>query len=226
VTTGDPAPATRVHHGRRPRPGAPAGPDEVRRAVLDAAGELFAHRRVDNVTLREIAGRAHVQLSLISRYIGTRAELVDAVLDDLTHAMAVEILEHPDDPISFERDPAMGRWTPMLAYRAIAGEDLSRVTEFNPVQAIAEVAEHEYGLDPDSARLRGAQVVASALGWRLFEKYLVAAGGLEHQPVQALRDQLTEMHHQVAAMPASAPAPDAPPAPSRSGRSATRRRSQ
>jgi TetR/AcrR family transcriptional regulator, repressor for neighboring sulfatase len=226
VTTPDPGPSRTAHHGRRPRPGAPAGPEEVRRALLDAAEDLFARRRIDSVTLREIAGHAHVQLSLISRYIGTRAQLVDAVFDDLTHAMAVEVLEHPDDPIGFEHDPAMGRWTPMLAYRAIAGEDVSGVTEFNPVQAIADVVEHDYGLDPDTARLRGAQVVASALGWRLFEKYLVAAGGLEHQPVQVLRDQLAEMHHQVAAMPAPAAATDAPAETARTGRSATRARSR
>ena len=51
--------------GPRRAPGAPAGPDEVRRAVLDAAAPLFAERGVDAVSLRDIAAGADVHLALI-----------------------------------------------------------------------------------------------------------------------------------------------------------------
>ena len=65
--------------GPRRRGGSPAGPQAVRRAVLDAAADLFARRDVEGVSLRDIAAAADVQLALIGRYIGTRAELIDAV---------------------------------------------------------------------------------------------------------------------------------------------------
>ena len=35
-----------------------------------------------------------------------------------------------------------------------------------------------YGMAEEAARLRAAQIVAAALGWRIFEAYLVEAGGL------------------------------------------------
>jgi TetR/AcrR family transcriptional regulator, repressor for neighboring sulfatase len=192
----------RSHPGPHPRHGGPEGPDEVRRAVLDAAADLFARRRVDNVTLRDIAAQAHVQVSLIGRYVGTRAELIDAVLDDLTQQVAVEVVDRPTELPSFERDSALGRWAPLLAYRALAGDDLSPVAECNPVQVVAAVLERDYGLEASAARVRAAQVVASALGWRLFERYLVAAGGLEDRPVQELRDQLAALHVEMARRPA------------------------
>jgi AcrR family transcriptional regulator len=158
------------------------------------------------VSLRAIAAAAGVQVSLIHRYVGSRDELIDAVLEDLSRAVAEEVLDRPTQQISFERDSAMGRWTRLLAYRALAGEDLGPSAAFNPVRAIAAVAEEEYGLDPDAARLRGAQVVGSALGWRLFEDYLVNAGDLSGQDRQTLRDELTALHRRTAATPWPSPA--------------------
>ena len=173
--------------------------------MLDAAADLFARHRVDNVSLRQIAAAANVALSLISRYIGNREDLIDAVLDDLGRAVAADVLARPTEQISFERDSAMGRWTRVLAYRSLAGGAVTSSIEFNPVRAIAEVAEHEYGLDPVSARLRGAQVVASALGWRLFEEFLVESGGLDHEPVEMWRHELTGLHRRMAATPLPSP---------------------
>jgi TetR/AcrR family transcriptional regulator, repressor for neighboring sulfatase len=174
--------------------------------VLDAAADLFARHRVDNVSLRQIADAAKVQVSLISRYVGSREDLINAVLDDLGRTVAADVVARPTEQISFERDSAMGRWTRVLAHRALAGEDVASRVEFNPVRAIAEVAEHEYGLDSLSARLRGAQVVASALGWRLFEDFLIEAGGLTDEPVETLRDELTGLHRRMAATPFPSPA--------------------
>jgi TetR/AcrR family transcriptional regulator, regulator of cefoperazone and chloramphenicol sensitivity len=47
--------------------------------VLDAAAALFAQRGVDAVSLRDIAAAADVHVSLISRYVGPRDELVAEV---------------------------------------------------------------------------------------------------------------------------------------------------
>jgi hypothetical protein len=47
------------------------------------------------------------------------------------------------------------------------------------VRRIGNVFEQECGLDPTAARLRGAQVVAFSLGWRVFEDYLISGGKLK-----------------------------------------------
>lgn len=198
---------------RRPGPrrpvGAPSGPDEVRRAVLDAAGTLFAERGVDAVSLRDIAAAADVQLVLISRYVGTRDELVTAVLDDLSAQVARSLTERPTEPQSFEPDSPLGRWTRLLAHVVLTSDRPPTDLEYNPVLALAEVAEREYGVDPHTARIRGAQIVASGLGWRIFERYLVAAAGLGGDAIPVLRSDLHNLHRRVAAT--TWPSPDPPP---------------
>jgi AcrR family transcriptional regulator len=186
------------------------GPDEVRRAVLDAAADLFARHGVAQVSLRDIAAAADIQLALVSRYIGSRDELIRAVFDDLTDALAREVVERPLEQISFERDSVMGRWTVVLVYYAIADpEHLPTTGSFNPMQALARVIIENYGQDERAAKVRGAQIVASALGWRIFERYLVDAGGLDLDR-QVLRDDLTAQHRRLGATPWPSP-PDPEP---------------
>lgn len=193
---------------RRPR-GFPAGPDEVRRAILDAAADLFSQRGVTRVSLRDIATAADVQLALIARYVGNRAELIRAVFDDLTEQLAKDVVERPLEQMGFERDTVMGRWTILLTYYAVAEPDELPISEaFNPIEALAQVIVENYGSDERAARLRGAQIVASALGWRIFERYLIDAGHLEIDQ-ETLRDELTAMHRRLGAQPWPSP-PDPP----------------
>jgi hypothetical protein len=77
------------------------------------------------------------------------------------------------------------------------------------VVAIAETIQDAYVLDATAARVRGAQIVASALGWRLFERYLIAAGDLKDLPVDVLRADLTAAHRRLGATPWPSP-PDPP----------------
>lgn len=75
--------------GPRRDAGEPAGPEEVRRAVLDEAASLFADRGLDRVSLRTIAAAARVHPALIARYIGGRDDLIRAVFDDLSLAACI-----------------------------------------------------------------------------------------------------------------------------------------
>ena len=56
--------------------------------------------------------------------------------------------------------------------------------------AMANTLVDGYGLDPLAARVRAAQIVATAVGWRVFEDYLVAAGELDAVPLETLREEL------------------------------------
>lgn len=60
----------------RPRPRDAAA---TRKALLDAATELFAERGFDATTVRDIAERAGANQSLIFRYFGSKAAVFEAV---------------------------------------------------------------------------------------------------------------------------------------------------
>ena len=62
-----------------------------------------------------------------------------------------------------------------------------------------------YGLAEEAARLRAAQIVAAALGWRIFEAYLVEAGGLGDVPLETLREELARSARRLGATPWPSP---------------------
>jgi len=181
--------------------------------VLDAAAALFARRGVDAVSLRDIAAEADVHLSLIGRYVGTRDELVLAVFDDLSDQLARAVLDHPLERQGFEADTVMGKWVRIASALVIAGTSLVGRDGFNPVLAMAATLMDAYGLDSQTAHLRAAQITAAALGWRIFEEYLVAAGELEAVPLETLRDEHVRSLRRLGATPW--PSPPDPPARAR-----------
>ena len=90
----------------------------------------------------------------------------------------------------------------MLHYLVVTGAGQDRTTaSFNPVKALAQVLAENYRADPAGAAVRAAQIAALALGWRLFERYLIAAGGLESIPLQDLRDEVTALNRRIGATP-------------------------
>lgn len=196
--------------GPRRAPGAPAGPDEVRRAVLDAAGSLFAVHGVGRVSLRDIAAASNTHLALISRYIGNRADLELAVFDDLSAQLAESVLEHPLSGQGFDVDSVMGKWSRVASALIIRGRTLAGRPGFNPVAAMADTLATGYGLDPLAARVRAAQIVATAVGWRVFEDYLIAAGDLESVPLETLREELVHSARRLGATPWPSPADPVP----------------
>ena len=187
-------PMSDAHRSRQPGPrrpaGLPTGPDEVRRAVLDAAAALFALHGVDAVSLRDIAAAAGVHVALIERYIGHREDLVAEVFGHVSDQLARAVEENPLSGQGFSPDTVMGKWVRIAAALVISGRSLEGRRDFNPVLAMAQTLMAGYGMAEEAARLRAAQIVAAALGWRIFEDYLVEAGGLGDVPLQTLRDEL------------------------------------
>jgi TetR/AcrR family transcriptional regulator, repressor for neighboring sulfatase len=203
-------PGSKARRGVRRSPGSPVGPDQVRRAVLDGAARLFAEQGVHKVSLRAIAAEADVDLSLIRRYIGSRAELVSAVFDDLSDQLAVAVRDDPLAGQGHGTDTVMGKWVRLAAVLAISGEALTWRPGFNPVLAMARTLEEGYGLDAQASRLRATQIVAAALGWRIFEDYLVVAGELTAVPLTTLREELVHSARRLGATPWPSP-PDPSP---------------
>lgn len=179
----------------------------MRQAVIDAAARLFARRGVADVALRNIAAEADVHVSLINRYVGSRDDLIRAVFNDLASTVRQYVIDHPREQHPFSRDSALGRWLTILAHWMLSGNDLADALDTaNPVQAMADGLVEYNGLSPRDARIRSAQIFGSALGWRLFEPYLIAAAGLEDESITEVHDLLTAIHKRVGATPVG-PAP-------------------
>lgn len=195
------------HPGPRRPVGAPVGPDAVRRAVLDAAAELFGHHGVQATSLRDIAAAADVQLALIARYVGTRDELIVAVFDDLAAKVVADLEAQPLEAHGFGRDATALQFTVVLSYLAVTGNPHLEVRgpAANPVAVLADQIVEHYGLDAAAARLRAAQVLASALGWRLFEPYLRAGAELDDAGLEAARADLVRQHRRTGATPYPTP---------------------
>jgi len=173
--------------------------------VLDEAATLFATRGVGQVSLRDIAVAADVHLALISRYIGSREQLELAVFDDLSAQLARNVAEHPLEGQGHDVDTVMGKWSRVATSLAIQGRDLVSRPGFNPVAAMADTLAGAYGLDPVAARIRAAQIVATAIGWRVLEDYLVTSGELEEIPLATLREELVLSGRRLGATPWPSP---------------------
>lgn len=189
---------------------APARVDEARRAVIDAATRLFTAKGVDAVSLRDVAAESGVHTELIRRYVGHRHDLVRVVFEDVSWRLVEAIAAHPLEGQGFDADSVMGQWVRIAAGLAISGRQLPVDAEHNPVTAMAATLVEGYGVDSRSAQLRAAQIVATALGWRVFEDYLVEAGGLGDVPLQHLREELVHSGRRLGATPWPSP-PDPSP---------------
>lgn len=74
--------ATKVQRARKSRTvqvGEDAG-DNTRERILDVAEELFAANGIENVTLREVTAAAGVNLAAVHYHLGSRDELMRAIL--------------------------------------------------------------------------------------------------------------------------------------------------
>src|SRR3954451_19310567 len=77
----------------QPAQSRPTGRAAVRAAVLESAIALFAERGPASVSLRAIAAGANVNLGLLHRHFGSKAELVTAALEHFLAGMRTRVAE-------------------------------------------------------------------------------------------------------------------------------------
>lgn len=58
----------------------PRSSEMTRERILDSASELFSHRGIEAVSVREVAKAASVSHALVHTYFGSKTDLVEAVL--------------------------------------------------------------------------------------------------------------------------------------------------
>jgi len=124
-----------------------------------------------------------------------------AVFDDLSDQLARAVSENPLSGQGHGMNTVMGKWSSVVTSMVIGGRQVARGPGFNPVLAMAGTLADGYGLDPLAARIRAAQIVATAIGWRVFEDYLVAAGELGEVPLATLREELVHSARRLGATP-------------------------
>lgn len=156
---------------RRPSPSPARARDSAatRRALLDAAAELFAVEGYEATTVRAVADRAGVNQALLFRYFGNKEGLfAEAVrgraLDLLAGGPHADLL---DRTLTALLDPASARTAePFLAVlrgagRSRVGAELRDELEEAYTSAFAALADTD---DPDDAALRAKLLLAWLLG--------------------------------------------------------------
>ena len=182
-----PATTTRAKSRNAPR----RGRDDVTEAMLRAAEELFARHGFEDVSVRQIAAKAGVSHALVHRYLGTKREILEAVLArhekrmvegaagvttlrEAALAMLRENRQYPVPTVSIIARAVMDG----LPYGLVEGATCAdALIELARRQAEADVPRVGHpNIDP---RILVAGIVALTIGWFTVEDWLVQAVGLD-----------------------------------------------
>jgi AcrR family transcriptional regulator len=174
--TESPSPPSTLPEERRPR-----GRAEVVESLLDAASSLFAERGPEAVSVRDIAARARVNHALLHRHFESKERLIEAVLQ--RHAAAFrEVVAVSTSPreaaealfVHLRKEPGFLR---MIAYLILQGAPPETlVVPDGGLKALLSVTARDQPVGED-ARADTLMSAALALGWALFEPFLVQASG-------------------------------------------------
>ncbi|MFZ5569787.1 MAG: TetR/AcrR family transcriptional regulator [Thermodesulfobacteriota bacterium] len=183
-----------------PKKHKPRGREAVTRALIEAAAELFSKYGLEAVSVRDIAARAGVNHGLIHRHFGSKEVLRQKTQEYLAAGIRDEIgvpADFEDAMLrgfeTLQKQPAFWR---VLARTFLDGEEHGEVqSEFPFIRFLVELArEGQSGkrintsMDP---RFLVASILAFGLGMLVFEKYILAGTGLDAEPPESIRQQMT-----------------------------------
>jgi AcrR family transcriptional regulator len=172
-----------------------SGSKPAREALLEAAARLFAERGPAAVSTREIAAEANVNNGLIHRHFGTKDELLRQTMERLAGEIAAAAASS-DEPASLTRfldatRERSGYWR-LLARCLLDGQKIDELqTEFPTMgQIVALVKDLQdkgsVTRDPEPNVL-AALLTATALGWMIYEPFLVRAAALPEDDLDGVR---------------------------------------
>jgi TetR/AcrR family transcriptional regulator, repressor for neighboring sulfatase len=164
---------------------------EGRAALLTAATEIVNETGSPNLTVREVAARAGINHGLVHRYFGTKDTLISAVIDEISAALATDLARPGGGERAIHAD-ATGTLAQLIGHAMISGgDDVGARGRAHPVaDLIVQRLRDQGDLSEHDARVAAAQILALTLGWRLNERFLVSACGLDDDDLEGLRDQL------------------------------------
>jgi AcrR family transcriptional regulator len=185
--------AVNVRKGRhfpmiRSRTARPHGSQAVREALISAAIQLFAQFGPASVSVREIAAAALVNHGLVHRHFGSKEALLGAVLERLARDLAEEMRARPNrlhrpGRQAFLASRTQGAFWRIMAHSLLEKRGPGELQRDYPVMTAlvraVRMDQVKGRFDPKlDARAVVATTAATALGWLLFEPFLVASTGL------------------------------------------------
>jgi AcrR family transcriptional regulator len=193
----------------------------TRRAIREAAVELFSERGYDATTVEDIATRADVSVTTFFRYFDSKEAVVFSSEDDGLPAVRKTIVAQPRSKTDLEAaqaglrawldlgpdpDELVRHWRAMTSSYALTGRGLRAISAVQ--DAISDSLAERRGLrEPDDVcRLTAAVAMATlAQAWGSWHR--TPAGGLEQR-----FDEMFELLGTVARKPTSRRRKDAPAA--------------
>jgi len=161
----------------------PQGRQQVKRALLDAATELFAAHGPNGVAVRDIARRAGVNYGLVHRHFGSKEALHRAVLDRLVTRVDEQVADLEAQDLGAlmrgtrKHTDITSHYFRILARAMLDGDAPEQLLQTRfPVAERMVCAATEAGIE--KPREHVARQLAAGLGWMMFEPYLRAATGL------------------------------------------------
>ena len=151
----------------------PHGKAEVMAAIRAAAAELLAERGPRDITVRDVAERAGVNHALVHRHFGTKDELIQGVIADLSAEIGASAAALGSTDVSallrlLREQPAY--WN-ILARTVLEAPEV--LAGHPPPAASIVLAMLSRGREPDDAMRAKAAVAGSlVLGWIVFGQHL------------------------------------------------------
>ena len=170
----------------------PHGRDEVRRAVLDAAGALVAERGPDGFSVREVAARAGVNHALVHRHFGTKAGVLEEVLAEEARAVVAAIGSAGLPTSGAPPAEVVAALLDLLADRPSYWRTLVHAVLQAPEAAVpgtASTTELFSGLWRGADEERASATAVSGLtvlGWLLFRDFMADATGGDPEEIRRL----------------------------------------
>ena len=132
------------------------------------------------MSIRQVAAKAGVNPGLIHRYIGSKEELLRAVLENFATQLEDNGTRVLHGPLSQGTERLMLTHQRIIAHLILEGYDINDFYTRTPLVAIIlDAIQRETAVDDHTARIRAVQILALGLGWRLFESFLTSATGLD-----------------------------------------------
>jgi TetR/AcrR family transcriptional regulator, repressor for neighboring sulfatase len=180
----------------------PAGRTEVVDAALDAATDLFATHNPSQVSVRDIAAQAGVSHALIHRYLGSKEDILHAVLERASDRAAESWLNkeghgHPSGAFDYET-PA-GRYIRTVIRARLDGFELSsdelrfphadEMMAFTTSRHYSNVVD-EGGFNP---QVVFATAIAVATGMGIAEEFFLVQAGIENEDRDQVRAEVNRL---------------------------------
>lgn len=184
----------------------PYGREAVKKAILDAAEKLLLKKSPNKITVREIAEAANIKHPLIHRHFGTKDEVIIAV-----HKRGIAKIERKIEKVenvggnvgTFFEAVKKNQFRQIALSRAMIDgvNPRSIQNEFPVMQKLLELIKKRFDEKTSESDFTPEMITAilgaAALGWFLYEPFLLAATDQEDKNKDELHKKFVEILEEI-----------------------------